>query len=543
MRLSGITTRVLGALMVLIFAGSAFAQEMSVGTASGQPGGQATVSVDWTGDGTVDNITVWFEFDQTVITPQVSGPNNDVVGCLDGLPASHTGILTTCRNPAATPQRIVLVISDQAAAGSFPTTNVGNITFDIAGGATTGTTEPITVSVQEATDSSLVDVTGSVAESDGSVDIVDLSAVLNVQPPSINFPATENGSSSATQTITISNDGSDGIGMTVSSVSLATGTHFSVSPNSCAALPFTLSDGQSCTYDAVFSPTAIGDFNDTVTVTSDAGQVTNDQVALSGEGTSGPAANLAINPTSHDYGDVLTGETASFSFTVSNNGESGSSASIDTITPPAGDFTVTGGTCNAGSTTLANGASCTIVLEFAPAADGAQSGDLVVDGTDTVNSTALQVTSAIQGTGVTEARLAANPAPGTVNMGVIPIGGTLDQTVTLTNEGNAPLDVSCGSLNDPAGVFTLNPDPADFTGIAQDDASEQFEVSCTVPDQNTYTATLSCTSNDADNASFSYEFSCTARPLVVPTMQPWGLVVLTLIMLLVGGFSIRFLRA
>lgn len=516
------------ALGMLCLSPSLFAQTMTVSDETAATGASSVV-VDWnyTGGGGVEGYSIDITFDDTLLTPQTTG--TDVDGCLSGTDAD----LESCQQTAANTIRITLTnlggpeLPDQS----------GTMTFDIAGGAIAGDMSGLALSVASTTPPAT-----PITLNDGSVEIVDVSAILNVQPANINFPATENGTSSAAQAITISNDGTDGIDLEVSNVALATGTHFSASANSCGATPFTLSDGQSCTYDAVFSPTAIGNFNDTVTVTSDAGQVTNDTVALSGEGTAGPAANLAISPTSHDFGDVLTGESSTQAFTVTNNGDSGSEASIDTITPPAGDFSVTGGTCSAGSTTLSDGASCTIVLEFAPAADGAQSGDLVVDGTDTVNTTSQQASAAIQGTGVTQAQFSSDPAPGAVNLGVVPIGGTLNQTVTITNDGNANLDVSCGSLNDPDGVFTLNPDPANFTGIAPD-ASEQFEVSCTVPDQSTYTASLSCTSNDPDNASFSYDFSCTARPLVIPTMQPWGLVVLTLMMLAIGGFSIRFFRA
>lgn len=518
------------ALSALIFGTAAVAQpNITVGNETVQQAGTVFVPVSFENDGTVVGMNFEIHYDDAVF------PSVDVATDCNGNDMSPGGV--TCTNPSP---GVISVVVATFPLNAIASTTIGNIGFT-ADAAAPFAVSPLTIENVSMSDAAAGAVTPDQLN-DGSIEVVDVASVLNVQPANINFPATENGTSSSAQVFTISNDGSDGIDLEVTGVALATGTEFSISANTCAATPFTLSDGESCTYDAVFSPTAIGNFNDTVTVTSDAGQTTNDTVALSGEGTAGPAANLAISPASHDYGDVLTGETSTQSFTVTNNGDSGSEADIDTITPPAGDFSVTGGTCSAGSTTLADGASCTIVLEFAPAADGAQSGDLVVDGTDTVNSTSLQATAAIQGTGVTEARFSSNPAPGTVNLGVVPIGGSLNQTVTITNEGNANLDVSCGSLNDPDGVFTLTPDPADFTGIAPD-ATEQFEVGCTVPDQATYTATLSCSSNDPDNAEFTYEFSCTARPLVVPTMQPWGLVVLTLLMLAVGGFSIRFFRA
>jgi hypothetical protein len=538
------TLRIVSALVALTFVGSAIGQEISAGNAGGPPGGTAEVSVDWTGDGTVDNITVWFDFDETVITPQVSGANNDVVGCLDGVPSSHTGILTTCRNPTATPGRIVLVISNQSGGSvtSLPTTNIGSFTFDIAGGATAPSTETVTVDVQEATDSSLTDVTASVSESNGEVSVQDVTAVLNVQPPSISFGNQEVSTTSSAQQVTISNDGTDGIDMQVSDVSLATGTDYILANGTCGTTPFTLADGASCTVDVSFNPQSIANnITDTLNVTSDAGSVTNDAVALEGNGVAGPGATLDLTPASFDFGDELTGSGSSTTtFTVTNNGDSGSNLSIDTIAISGGDFTVSGGSCSAGTTELGAGASCTIEVEFAPAADGAQSETLSVDGTDTVNSTSLSDSASLDGEGVTQPILSSTPAPGAVNIGTAVIGGSVSRTVTLANDGNAPLDVTCGSpTGDPE--ITITPDPANFTGIAGG-ASDSFEVQCDTPEQATYTATLACTSNDPDNPEFTYEFSCTGRPLVVPTMQPWGLAALALLMLIVGGFSIRFFR-
>lgn len=518
------------ALTALTYGTAAMAQpNITVGNGTVQQGGTVSVPVSFENDGSVVGMNFDINYDDSVF------PSVDVDADCDTNDMSPGGV--TCTNPS--PGVITVVIA------TFPldviaSTTVGNISFTADAGA------PFAVSPLTIENVSLSDSDANAVNvdqlNDGSIEIVDAASVLNVQPASINFGATENGTSSSPQSFTISNDGSDGIDLEVSAVSLASGSDFSISANSCGALPFTLADGDSCTYDAVFSPTAISNFTDTVTVTSDAGQTTNDQVALSGEGTSGPGASLTIDPASYDYGDLLTGESSTQTFTVTNNGDSGSDASIDTITPPAGDFSVTGGSCSAGSTSLSSGASCTIEIEFAPTSDGAQSGDLVVDGTDTVNSTSIDATSSVQGEGVTEPRFASSAGPGSVNLGTTEPGGTLNQDVTITNDGNAPLDASCGTLTDPDGAFTLTPSPADFTGIAAGE-SESFSLSCTAPDVGSYEATMQCNTNEGvEGQVHDFTFSCSARPLVIPTMQPWGLALLTLLMLAVGGFSIRFFR-
>lgn len=545
------------ALALLLMAASAYAQPNFVlEDTSGPIGG--TADMRWHFENT-DPASVC-GIDVCVFVPDTQVTSVDLANCFEDVAEPHasstfsecavrtTGSCFTDPSVPAVPAdttvvRVALIdFGSTIENGGIPEDAAGRIGLSLDPGLSNNDT--FTVEAHPVggafSDCSGTPVTPDVVQ-DATITAVELSAVLNVTPASIPFPDTQNGSTSASQSFTIENDGSDGVDMQVTGVSLTTGTHFSISPNTCSTPPFTLSDGQSCTYDAVFSPQAIGNFNDTVTVTSDAGQVTNDQVALSGEGTSGPAANLVISDSAHDYGDVLTGDSATFTFTVTNGGEPGSEASIDTITPPAGEFSVTGGSCNPGSTTLANGENCTIDLEFAPTSDGPQSGDLVVDGTDTVNTTSLQVSSAVEGNGVTEARFASSPSTGGVNMGLTAPGGSLSQIVTVSNEGNANLNVDNCVLDNPDGLFSIDQDPLNLT-IAPDESAD-FTVSCDVPEPGLFSATLTCDTNDADNDPVSYTFTCNGQVLEVPTMQPWGLVTLTLIMLMIGGLSIRYFRA
>lgn len=513
----------LGSLLLLP---SAFAQEFTASDETAGTGAtEVTATWSYVGGGGVEGIGVDITFDDTLLTPQTTGTSVD--GCLSGADAD----LESCEQTAPNTIRVALTnlggpeLADQG----------GTITFDIAGTATVGDISALALSL-----ASVVPAGSTVTLNDGSVEIVDVSAVLNVQPPNINFSATENGSSSAPETVTISNDGTDGIDLEVTDVSLATGTHFSVSDVNCGATPFSLSDGNSCDVEVTFSPTAIGNFNDSLDVTSDAGTTTNDSVALSGEGTAGPAATLDVSPASHDFGDVLTGESSTSSFTVSNSGDAGSSLDIDAIGLGGGtDFSISGGTCSVGDT-LGDGDSCTVAVEFAPAADGAQSDTLTVDGTDTVNSTSVSDSAALDGNGVSEARFSSDPAPGAVNLGTAPPGGSLNQTVTVSNDGNENLTVNGCTLTDPDGLFSITPDPIDFS-IAPD-ASDSFAVSCNVPEPGSFSASLSCDTNDPNNATVTYDFSCNGQVLEVPTMQTWGLVLLTLLMLMIGGLSIRYFR-
>lgn len=522
---------------------NAYAQnsEITIGNDSGAIGADVDVPVTFnTNNHNIANWDLDIGYDTNELSLRGGSGNPGACDNIDFGPAV-SGFQVTCSEPATGVLRVLIDPPATFPIPTLPTGELFSIRFTIEATATVGSSTPVVFDAIAASDDTGTTVNpANYTANDGSVDVLNVAPNLDLTPASLNFSA-ETGTTSAPQAATACNDGNaDGLIFSSIAISGADAANFSQT-NNCPTSAPGLAQGACCTIDTTFSPNAVASFTASLDVTTNGGS---GSVSLSGTGTAGPAAALSISPASHDYGDVLTGETASQTFTVTNSGESGSNASIDTITPPAGDFSVTGGTCNAGSTTLSAGASCTIALQFAPAADGAQSGSLTVDGTDTINSNSVQTSASVQGTGVTEAQFSSNPAPGTVNLGITAIGGSLNQTVTITNSGNAPLDVTCGSLqNDTAGVFTLSPDPANFTGIGTSGGTASFDVSCTVPDQATYTADLSCTSNDPNNSSFTYQFSCSARPLVIPTMQPWGLAILTLLMLVVGGISIRFFRA
>jgi len=85
---------------------------------------------------------------------------------------------------------------------------------------------------------------------------------LNVSPTSINFGRVKTGHTSSSVTVTLSNPAS-GSTQTISSVAMATGTQFSISPNTCTAGK-QLTPGASCTTSVTFHPTSSGTKSDTL---------------------------------------------------------------------------------------------------------------------------------------------------------------------------------------------------------------------------------------------------------------------------------------
>ena len=136
-----------------------------------------------------------------------------------------------------------------------------------------------------------------------------------------------------------------------------------------------------------------------------------------------------------DFGTVAMGASADHTFTIMNTGGAAATALAGTGTagggfaPKGGAFPGTGGTC---TTTLAAGASCTLVVTFTATATGAAQATAGVsydDGTATRTTTL-----AVKGTGASPALLVLSDDP-TYAYGAHVLTTSTDHTFTLMNTG------------------------------------------------------------------------------------------------------------
>jgi hypothetical protein len=205
-------------------------------------------------------------------------------------------------------------------------------------------------------------------------------ATLTATPTSVSFGSETVGSTASAQTVTIKNTG--GAAASVSSISA--GSPFAET-NTCGS---SIAAGASCTASVTFTPTAVGAASGSLTVNSNAtnGTLT---VGLSGTGTSAASATLTATPTSVSFGSEAVGSTtAAQTVTIKNTG--GAAASVSSIS--AGSPFAETNTCGS---SIAAGASCTASVTFAPSANGAASGNLVVGS----NATDGTLDVALSGTG------------------------------------------------------------------------------------------------------------------------------------------------
>ena len=265
----------------------------------------------------------------------------------------------------------------------------------------------------------------------------------SITPTSLVFGGQLDGTTSAAQTLTVTNTGNS----TLSAPTLTFTAGFArstTSPGTCAAT-LTVATG-TCTINVVFTPslTANGPVTGNLTVAyADTGipaTVTPSSVPLSGTAEL-PTHLASVTPSPLAFGNWATGTTSpTENLTVTNTGNTALAGGTFTLgggTPQP--FTrVTTGTFPAGApncgAALAVSASCTIKVQFAPTGTAASySRTLIVAYTGaTVTPTPVTLT----GTGVaTRATVSISPNPLTITLPTGTLSGS--GTVTLTNTAAA----------------------------------------------------------------------------------------------------------
>lgn len=165
-----------------------------------------------------------------------------------------------------------------------------------------------------------------------------------------------------------------------------------------------------------------------------------------------------------------------------------------------------------------------IEVSCSPTGVGLVTGTLTVESNDGTQSYPLEC----DGTG--ESLTTTPAAGGTLNLGSVPPNTTTPEGSILftNNDLNDAIDVTC-TVSDPDGVFTAMPDPLQFT--VAPGATESAVFQCTPPQVESYSAAVSCSGQFVGD----YSVTCSGRPLVIPTLSNWGLILLSLVLLTIGG--------
>lgn len=186
--------------------------------------------------------------------------------------------------------------------------------------------------------------------------------IVSLSPNPLAFGNVNSGAN-ASLTETLNNIGSATLTGTIAVVG---GAPYSITGGTCSTSSLSVAASGSCTVIVRFAPTGAGSFPDTLRFTTNAG-TSPDNVSLTGTGVAtAPVVSLSCSPTL-SFGSVhIGGGTQNETCTVSNTGSATLTGTIalDTATR----YVITGGTCSAGSLSVAASGSCTVILTYTPTA-------------------------------------------------------------------------------------------------------------------------------------------------------------------------------
>ena len=215
-----------------------------------------------------------------------------------------------------------------------------------------------------------------------------------------------------------------------------------------------------------------------------------------------PAPTIAVQQTAVDFGTIDAGQTGQQTITITNTG----TAPLE-ITGIQSD--VSGLTFDSSMFTLEPNSSRTVTVTFPSSTAGEFSGNINISSNDPNSATnTLSVSVIVQ----------PPPVPAiavqqmAVNFGTIEAGQTGQQTITITNTGTGPLEIT-GIESDVSGltfepsVFTLSPNGSRTVTVTLPNATEG-ELS----------GSINISSNDPDRAKHTLSISGIVQPPPVPVI-------------------------
>lgn len=285
-------------------------------------------------------------------------------------------------------------------------------------------------------------------------------AVLTMTPPTLDFPTTGVGGSSAAKSFTVTNTGGTATGA-LSVVrrdgSVGGAAQFTFTSTCQAAL----AANATCLVYVTYAPNAAGAASATFavgdgTISTPVGSVTGTALAV-------PGMTISCLPATFE--NTAVGQTSAAVVCTVGNATNSAQPTGTLTTTTAGDFAVVATSSNC-SATLAAGATCTLSVVFKPTLKGKRDGSVTVAGSN--GGTATQNLTGT-GLGVIEIQEFVPPttagsytptlvAAGNYDFGTVSAGATSDTTVVLAvfvrgPVGNLTVDNAFGA-------------PADFTQLA-----------------------------------------------------------------------------
>jgi Bacterial Ig-like domain (group 2)/Abnormal spindle-like microcephaly-assoc'd, ASPM-SPD-2-Hydin/Galactose oxidase, central domain/Protein of unknown function (DUF1573) len=244
--------------------------------------------------------------------------------------------------------------------------------------------------------------------------------VASLSTTSVNFGGQAVGTTSSTRTVRLTNTGT--ASLVISSITPPSAPF--VESNDC---PSSLAQNTSCRISVTFSPSTIGAFSGSISI-SDNASGSPQTINLSGTG----VQPVTLSPSNMSFGKITLGS-SSAARTVTLRNVQNVPLTITSISTSA-NFSQTNA-CPTSPSTLAAGATCAINIVFTPSSLGAVSGTLTV----VHNAFGSPATATLSGTGTNPLTL----APSSLTFAAQNIGTTSgSKTIQVTNAQPTALSIS-----------------------------------------------------------------------------------------------------
>ena len=270
-----------------------------------------------------------------------------------------------------------------------------------------------------------------------------------------------------------------------------------------------LTPSTSCTLVVRYAPTSTGPDNDSFDIPSDDPDTPTVTISVSGTGTAMPTPRLSLSSTALAFGTMTLDSSADQALTLTNTGNADLSVSmLGWSNPLLAPFQLVAGDDRCSEQVLAPATSCTVIVRYAPTEEGVHNDSFDIPSDDPDSPS---VTVSVNGTGTAMPIPSLSLSSTSLVFGSVTVGNYAEQTLTLSNAGDADLL-----------VFELglaNPLLAPFEVVAaKDGCSDQMlspETSCTVviryapTEEGIHNDSFDIPSNDPDTPSVTVSLTGT----------------------------------
>ena len=317
--------------------------------------------------------------------------------------------------------------------------------------------------------------------------------VIAVQQTAVNFGTIEAGQTGQ-RTIAIQNTGTAPLEIT--------GIESDVSGLMFTPSMFTLEPNGSRTVTITFPSSTVGTFSGNITISSNDPDRATRTLSVSVIVQPLPVPVIAVQQTAIDFGTVEVAQTVQKTFTVKNTG----TAPLE-ITGIESD--VSGLTFTPSMFTLAPEGSRTVTITFPSSTVGTFSGSITISSNDPDRATrTLSVSVIVQPLPVPAIAVQESA----IDFGTVEVAQTVQQMITITNTGTAPLEIT-GIESDVPGLtfdtmmFTLAPE-----------GSRTVTITFPSSTAGTFSGLINISSNDPDRAKHTVSVSVIVQAAPAPVL-------------------------